>query len=139
MIFLTKKRSAIMSCVRSSKNNSTELKLISIFKEYAIKDWQRNYKLEGKPDFVFKNGKKVVFTDGCFWHGHKCRNTMPKDNSEYWTAKIIRNKIRDKEVSKILKEKGWQVIRIWECELNNKHRAKLLRKLLPTLQSQPVK
>lgn len=107
-----------MSCVRSSKNNSTELKLISIFKEYAIKGWQRNYKLEGKPDFVFKNGKKVVFTDGCFWHGHKCRNTMPKDNSEYWTAKIIR---------------------IWECELNNKHRAKLLRKLLPTLQSQPVK
>ncbi|GHT23429.1 very short patch repair endonuclease [Endomicrobiia bacterium] len=117
-----------MSCVRSSKNNSTELKLISIFKEYAIKGWQRNYKLEGKPDFVFKNGKKVVFTDGCFWHGHKCR-----------TTKIIRNKIRDKEVSKILKEKGWQVIRIWECELNNKHRAKLLRKLLPTLQSQPVK
>ncbi|MCA6072183.1 MAG: very short patch repair endonuclease [Endomicrobium sp.] len=133
-VFVKDKRSAIMRSVRSSQNASTELKLISVFKEYAIKGWRRNYKLCGNPDFVFENGKSVIFTDGCFWHGHKCRNVTPKDNSDYWTAKIMRNKKRDKESSKILKEKGWQVIRIWECELKMKNKTKLLKKLLPVIQ-----
>jgi DNA mismatch endonuclease (patch repair protein) len=128
-IFDKEKRSAIMRRVKSSKNMSTELKLISIFKENYIKGWKRGSKLEGKPDFVFRDRKTAVFTDGCFWHGHACRNTKPKDNSCYWTLKITKNKERDKRVSKILKKKGWRVIRIWECELKNKNRMKLLRKL----------
>jgi DNA mismatch endonuclease (patch repair protein) len=122
-----------MRSVKSSKNKSTELKLISIFKENDIKEWRRGYKIDGKPDFVFIRGKIALFVDGCFWHGHKCRNTTPKDNSQYWTSKIIRNKKRDKEVSKALKNKEWQVIRIWECELKNKNRQKLLKKLEPIL------
>ncbi|MDR1087654.1 MAG: very short patch repair endonuclease [Endomicrobium sp.] len=128
-IFDKEKRSAIMRSVKSSKNTSTELKLISIFKENYIKGWRRGSKLEGKPDFVFKEDKTAVFTDGCFWHGHACRNTKPKDNSRYWTLKITRNKKKDRQITKILKKKGWQVIRIWECELAKKNRAKLLRKL----------
>lgn len=110
-------RSQIKRQVKSSRNKSTELKLIQFFKDKSIKGWRRNFKLFGKPDFVFPLSRQVVFVDGCFWHGHNCRNTKPKDNESYWKQKILRNKKRDIEVSKFLTSKGWTVIRIWECQL----------------------
>lgn len=128
-IFSKKKRSLIMSKIKSSKNVSTELKLISVFRENSIKGWRRNYKLTGKPDFVFKFNKIAVFTDGCFWHGHRCRNITPKDNSDYWSTKIQQNEKRDRKITKFLKQNGWRVLRIWECELKNKNRKKLMKKI----------
>ena len=86
-IFNKAKRSEIMKKVRSKNNKSTELKLIQIFKENNIHGWRRNYKVKGHPDFVFLNKKIAIFVDGCFWHGHDCRNTKPKDNQEYWDKK----------------------------------------------------
>ena len=117
--FTKEQRSQIMRQVKSSRNKSTELNLIQFFKDNSIKGWRRNFKLFGKPDFVFPLMRKAVFVDGCFWHGHNCRNTKPKDNKEYWQRKIFRNKIRDKIVIKTLTTKGWIVIRIWECDLKN--------------------
>lgn len=119
--FTKEKRSQIMRQVKSSRNKSTELKLIQFFKDNSIKGWRRNFKLFGKPDFVFPLTKKVVFVDGCFWHGHNCRNTTPKDNENYWQQKISGNKKRDKIVTKTLTTKGWTVIRIWECQLKDKN------------------
>jgi len=118
-VFTKEKRGQIMRQVKSSRNESTEIKLIYFFKEYSITGWRRHYKLFGKPDFVFPKTKTAIFVDGCFWHGHNCRNTKPKDNKEYWTAKIKRNKLRDKTVTKQLIKMGWKVLRIWECELKN--------------------
>ncbi len=117
--FTKEKRSQIMRQVKSSRNKSTEIKLIDFFKTHSIKGWRRNCKLFGKPDFVFIKTKIVIFVDGCFWHGHNCRNTKPKDNKEYWDAKIGNNIQRDKLVTENLIEKGWFVIRLWECELKN--------------------
>lgn len=109
-----------MRAVKSRGNKSTELKLIEIFKNSRITGWRRNYKLFGKPDFVFPKQRLVVFVDGCFWHGHDCRNTKPADNADYWRQKIERNKKRDETVSKTLAEKGWKVLRIWECQMKKK-------------------
>lgn len=129
-VFDKEKRSLLMRQIRSSKNKSTELKLISVFRDADIKGWRRGSKLEGKPDFVFPKLKIAIFADGCFWHGHECpRGTTPKDNSTYWIPKIQRNKERDIEVSVLLKTKGWRVIRIWECELKKKNRNLLDKKL----------
>lgn len=108
-----------MRQIKSRNNKSTEIKLIEIFKAESIKGWRRNYTLFGNPDFVFPKLKITLFVDGCFWHGHNCRNTTPKNNEMYWTAKINRNKNRDIEVTRLLIKKGWKVLRIWECELNN--------------------
>lgn len=130
-IFSKEKRSLIMSKVKSSRNKTTELKLISFFKERGITGWRRNTKVFGKPDFVFRDSKIAVFVDGCFWHGHKCRNTTPKNNAAFWTVKIARNKKRDSDVAKTLKKQDWKVVRIWECELLNKNREKLIKKLSP--------
>lgn len=128
-VFDIKKRSDIMSKVRSKNNKSTELKLIKIFEENNIKGWQRNYPVKGHPDFVFLNKKIAIFVDGCFWHGHDCRNTRPSDHAEYWAKKRERNIKHDKEVTEMFEQRGWTVIRIWECELKKKNREKLLEKL----------
>ncbi|MEO6453758.1 MAG: very short patch repair endonuclease, partial [Ginsengibacter sp.] len=117
--FTKDQRSEMMRKVKSNRNKSTELKLIQFFNDNKIKGWRRNSKLFGKPDFIFPKSKKVIFVDGCFWHGHNCRNTIPKDNADYWQKKILRNKNRDKEVTKTLASKGWTVIRIRECKLKN--------------------
>jgi len=127
--FSKEKRYEIMRAVKSKGNKSTELKLISIFKDNNLKGWRRNYPLFGKPDFVFHKLKVVVFADGCVWHGHNCRNTKPSDNSDYWTKKIKRNKKRDKLVTKTLKNKGWIVVRIWECEINKNNYQRKINKI----------
>ena len=119
-VFDSKKRSDIMSKVRSNNNKSTELALIKFFKENNITGWKRNYPVKGHPDFVFLDKKIAVFVDGCFWHGHDCRNTRPSDNAEYWNKKRERNMKHDKEVTALFEQRGWTVIRIWECELKKK-------------------
>lgn len=63
----------------------------------------------------------AVFVDGCFWHGHDCRNTQPKQNEDYWKEKRIRNINHDREITKLFINRGWTVIRIWECELLKKN------------------
>ncbi|MBI3793741.1 MAG: very short patch repair endonuclease [Nitrospinae bacterium] len=119
-VFSPQKRSRVMQAIRSAGNKSTELRLIRIFKEHSVKGWRRNIKITGSPDFVFKKYKIAVFSDGCFWHGHKCRKLWPQTNAEFWRNKISRNKKRDKLVNKELKAKGWRVVRFWECELGAK-------------------
>ncbi|MGYP000469440715 len=128
-VFDSKKRSDIMSKVRSNNNKSTELALIKFFKENKITGWKRNYPVKGHPDFVFLDKKIAVFVDGCFWHGHDCRNTRPSDNAEYWQRKRERNIKHDKEVTAMFENRGWTVIRIWECELKKKNRDVLFDRL----------
>lgn len=128
-VFDKEKRSEIMRSVKSSKNKSTEEKLILYFKENKITGWRRNYKVYGKPDFVFPKLRIAIFVDGCFWHGHDCRNTHPEQNKEYWQKKIARNMTRDQDVTRHLEKLGWDVIRIWECELLKKNRELLVEKL----------
>lgn len=116
-IFDKTMRSSIMRKVRSSGNKSTEIRLITLFKKAGINGWSRNYPVKGNPDFVFLSHRVAVFVDGCFWHGHDCRNTRPNENSEYWAKKRERNIQRDIEVTDMFINRGWTVLRIWECEL----------------------
>ena len=82
--------------------------------------------LPGKPDLVFPKLHKVVFVNGCFWHGHDCARgaRAPKANAEYWRAKISRNSLRDAANAMALKDKGWRAAVIWECELKEPARVK---------------
>lgn len=75
--------------------------------------------LPGKPDLVFSPRKKVIFVHGCFWHGHTCKrgDRTPRENRDYWTKKIERNKERDREHLKTLKKDGWRVMTVWDCEI----------------------
>ena len=128
-IFNNEKRSEIRRKVKSKKNKSTELRLIDIFKQNGITGWKRNYSVKGHPDFVFLKEKVAVFVDGCFWHGHDCRNTRPVENQEYWQKKRGLNMKHDKDVTTLFEVRGWKVLRIWECELKKRNEAILVEKI----------
>ena len=127
--FSKEKRSEIMSHIRSKGNKSTELKLIALFRANRISGWRRNSKIFGNPDFVFPKYKLCVFVDGCFWHGCKlCPvGRLPKSNRKYWKNKIEKNRKRDKKVSKKLRDEGYFVVRIRECQLKKNSKKQLSR------------
>lgn len=132
-VFDKQQRSQIMQKVKSNGNLSTEIKLISVFSANGLHGWKRHYRVKGRPDFVFLDKRIAIFVDGCFWHGHDCRNTRPSDNKEYWDKKRERNMKHDRDVTAMFEARGWTVIRIWECELKKKNIDKLMKKLLPLL------
>lgn len=125
-----RKRSWIMAQVKSSRNKSTEEALVRIFRREKITGWRRNYDLAGRPDFVFLSERVAVFVDGCFWHGHPKRCRIPSTNREYWTSKIDRNRARDRKVNRMLRKRGWQVVRIWEHLINQPRTIARVRKAL---------
>lgn len=116
-IFDQAKRSEIMSRIKGRGNAATELRMIRLFREHGITGWRRNYPVFGKPDFVFPKQHLAVFVDGDFWHGHPKRK-MPASNVKFWAEKIVRNKARDRLVTKALKGKGWRVLRIWQSSIH---------------------
>ena len=77
--------------------------------------------LPGKPDVVFPGRKKVIFVHGCFWHQHHgCRRAdRPSSNTDYWNAKLSRNKQRDVETLAKLTRLGWSALVLWECQLKD--------------------
>lgn len=83
--------------------------------------------LPGCPDIVLPRLRKIIFINGCFWHGHDCSrgSRVPKTNKEYWMTKITLNRKRDSEAYSALRDQGWQVMILWECELKKDLSAKL--------------
>ena len=76
-------------------------------------------KLPGRPDIFFPARKIAIFIDGCFWHGCPDHCQIPKTNQPFWESKLSKNKSRDKEVSRVLENGGWCVIRLWEHDVKN--------------------
>lgn len=110
-----------MQRIKSSGNVTTEHKLIQLFKIHGIKGWRRNYPVKGRPDFVLLGKKVAIFADGCFWHGHNCRNVRPQQNKQYWDYKRLRNIRRDKNITKYFEDRGWTVLRFWECDIRRRN------------------
>lgn len=67
-------------------------------------------------DVAFTRAKVAVFVDGCYWHGCPEHGTNPTANNEWWQWKFARNKARDEDTNRHLRELGWTVIRVWEHE-----------------------
>ena len=111
-------RGQLMSRVRSKGNETTEKRLASLLRKARLSGWRRHQPLAGRPDFIWPKAKVAVFVDGCFWHGHNCgKNVTPKTNVKAWRDKIKQNKIRDRRTTRLLRQSGWTVVRIWECQL----------------------
>lgn len=74
--------------------------------------------LPGRPDLVFPSRKAAVFVHGCFWHGHICTKGQrrPTTNTAFWNAKLDGNIARDARDEAALREAGWRVMVVWECE-----------------------
>jgi DNA mismatch endonuclease (patch repair protein) len=73
------------------------------------------------PDFVLPSRKVAVFVDGCFWHGcpeHGRKTPWTGPNAELWADKMRRNAERDRRSTRLAEDQGWQVVRIWECQVH---------------------
>lgn len=72
------------------------------------------------PDFVLPSRRVAVFVDGCFWHGcpeHGRKTPWTGPNAELWAEKMRRNHERDQRSTQLAEERGWTVLRVWECEV----------------------
>ena len=96
--------------------------------------------LPGRPDIVLPRYKTAIFVNGCFWHRHEgCKYaSTPSTNSEFWEKKFTANVERDARNYAALKEQGWNVIVIWECEIKEILRSRIIPGLpgLPALPNQ---
>lgn len=109
-------RSYLMSRIRS-KNTKPELEVRRLLHRLGFRFRVHDRSLPGQPDLVFPQARKVIFVDGCFWHGHDCRPNRVWPQGEYWSAKLARNIDRDFRNLQALKGAGWGVLRLWECEI----------------------
>jgi DNA mismatch endonuclease (patch repair protein) len=125
---LTKEqRSYNMSRIRS-KWTKQERMVHNILKSRKIKH-KMHPKINGSPDIILSDKKIAVFLHGCFWHKCPIHYIEPKTKREYWLPKIERNALRDKRNIKILRKKGYKVVRIWEHEIE-KNFEKALKKII---------
>lgn len=116
----TLERSRLMGRVRQ-KNTLPELLVRKAAHRLGLRYRLHRADLPGSPDLVFPRHGTVLFVHGCFWHRHDgCRRcTMPKNNEGYWSRKFEDNKVRDRRVSRKLREIGWRTCVVWECEALN--------------------
>lgn len=122
-------RSMNMSHIRSTGNKPEELVRKFLFSR-GLRYRKNVKKLPGCPDIVLGKYKTVVFVNGCFWHKHDCgRFVWPATNPEYWHKKIEGNVSRDKENIEKLKDMGWRIYTIWECQLKKQSAEENLEKL----------
>ena len=123
-------RSERMARVRS-KDTVPELYVRSLLHGQGYRYRLHVSSLPGKPDLVFPSRKKILFVHGCFWHQHRCKlgNRMPKSRLEFWQPKLEANHKRDARLRRLLRQAGWKVLVIWECEIKKLSEAKLLDRL----------
>lgn len=118
--YTTRKRSEMMSKIKG-KNTRPELLLARALWHSGIRYRKHCLTLRGKPDFVNKSLKLVIFVDGEFWHGYAWESKKDKirSNREFWIPKIERNMQRDAEVNAELEKQGFKIFRFWEKEVKN--------------------
>lgn len=104
-----------------SKDSIPELIVRRLVHRLGYRYRLHDHTLPGRPDLVFPRRRKIIFLHGCFWHAHtRCKLAhTPATHQEYWQPKLDRNKARDRAHLRALKELGWDVLIIWECELTN--------------------
>ena len=122
-------RSMNMSHIRSKNTKPEEMVRKYLFAQGFR--YRKNVKtLPGCPDIVLSKYKTVIFVNGCFWHKHDCpRFVWPSSNQEYWIPKISANVERDKRNQSALRDAGWNVIILWECQLKKLHAYQTLDEL----------
>jgi DNA mismatch endonuclease (patch repair protein) len=105
-----------MSRVKN-RNTRQELLVRSLLHRLGYRFRLHRSDLPGTPDIVLPKYSTVVFVNGCFWHGHDCpRGKLPQSNTDFWLAKIEKNRRRDQQAFKELEFLGWNVVIVWTCE-----------------------
>lgn len=126
-----------MSRIRGKDTKPEEIVRKYLFSK-GLRYRKNDKRYPGHPDIVLPKYKTVVFVHGCFWHMHEgCRHArLPKTNTEFWKEKLSRNRERDKNEQRILREMGWKVLVVWECELKKDNQQETLERLFMNITHQ---
>ena len=119
-VYPVEKRSAVMRRVKG-RDTSPELAVRKALTRLGARYRLHRKDLPGKPDIVLPGRRLALFVHGCFWHGHDCARgaRVPKQNRDYWVAKVARNRARDAANRETLTALGWRVETFWECDLKD--------------------
>lgn len=117
-VFTTKDRSALMARIQG-KNTKPEILVRRVVHGLGYRYRLHRRDLPGTPDLTFPRLRKIIFVHGCFWHQHSgCRYAyMPKSNVAFWEQKFSANRDRDLTSLRKLRKLGWEVLVVWECEI----------------------
>lgn len=120
-IYSRRKRSEVMASVRS-EDTAAEMTVRRTLHSLGYRYRLHSKDLAGKPDIVLPKHSAIIFVHGCFWHHHRScgKSKLPKANSEFWQRKILDNARRDKRNIRQLREAGWKVLVVWECEIKQR-------------------
>ncbi len=120
-VFTPEKRSAVMRRIKA-RDTTPERLVRTLLTQLGVRYRLHRADLPGKPDIVMAGRKLAIQIHGCFWHGHDCARgaRVPKQNADYWLAKIGRNRARDADSLARLTALGWRVETVWECEMKDK-------------------
>ena len=132
--FTPEKRSKIMSAIRS-RDTLPEIVVRKWLFAQGFRFRVCDKKIVGHPDIVLKKYRTLIEIRGCFWHRHNCaKATIPATNVEFWNAKFEANVRRDQEHERMWAEQGWNVIVVWECQLDTaKKREQRLNEIVSVL------
>ena len=112
---------ATRKSMRGNKGRGTKPELVvrKMLRELGYPGYRLNWKkAPGRPDIAYPGRKLAIFVNGCFWHRcPSCNLELPKSNQEFWEYKFKRNIERDRENIRDLKDRGWKVLVLWECDL----------------------
>ena len=113
-------RSRMMSGIRG-KDTKPELLIRRALHAKGFRYRLHAKDVPGRPDLVLPRFRSAIFVHGCFWHGHDCSLfRLPATRTEFWKAKIARNRKRDDEVAAMLAESGWRQLVVWECAIKGR-------------------
>lgn len=113
-------RSERMSRIRA-RDTKPELRVRRLLHGLGYRFRLHRRTLPGTPDLVFPSRKKAIFVHGCFWHRHEgCRLArLPKTRQDFWLPKLEGNRARDLRDQAALRDLGWEVLVVWECEVQS--------------------
>ncbi len=119
-VYPPEKRSAVMRRVKA-RDTAPELTVRRALTALGARYRLHRKDLPGSPDIVLPGRRLALFVHGCFWHGHDCARgaRVPRQNRDYWVAKVGRNTARDVRTRAELEALGWRVEIVWECELKD--------------------
>ena len=111
----------------SSRNTSIEMAVRKCLHSQGFRYRVNDRRYPGKPDIVLPKYKTAIFINGCFWHHHEnCKYaTVPKTRTEFWLEKFETNRRNDYIKQEKLREMGWKVIVIWECEIKHSFESRM--------------
>lgn len=112
-----KVRSRMMAAV-PQKHSKPELVVRRMIHAMGYRYRLHQHDLPGSPDIVLPRLRKAIFVHGCFWHRHGCRRTTtPSSNRRFWEEKFDENRKRDRRARRKLRQDGWMVLTVWECQI----------------------